>query len=222
MTRYHTVIFDLDGTLADTLGDLHTAVNYALAGFSMPLRTKEETRAAVGNGIRNLIFRSLPAETPDSVADAILSAFKTYYAEHLLEQTRPYNGIPALLAQLQRAGVRTAVATNKFDAGAKQICSVLFGGLIDIVRGEEESCPRKPSPEIIGKILSDLGSEIEGTLLVGDSGVDAETAGNAGIDFLAVTWGFRTKEQLAEAGAVCFAESAEDIARFVLGEGVDM
>lgn len=217
MIKFHTVIFDLDGTLADTIGDLHTAVNYALARFSMPPRTESETRAAIGNGVRSLIVRSLPEETPPVAAEAVFSEFKAYYAEHLLVRTRPYAGMPELLVRLREQGMRVAVASNKFDAGAKKICSHLFGGLIDFVCGETENRPRKPSPDMVAHILAALGSERQGTLLVGDSGVDAETAKNAGVEFLAVTWGFRTREQLAAAGARCFADTAEEIERFVLG-----
>ncbi len=217
MERYHTVIFDLDGTLADTIGDLHAAVNHALAHFSMPLRSEAETRAAIGSGVRNLIVRSLPPETPENAADAVLAVFKAYYAEHLLDPTRPYDGVPELIACLRRRGVRLAVASNKFDAGTKRICSGLFGESFDAVCGETEGCPRKPAADIVERILTRLGGERQGTLLVGDSDVDAETAKNAGVDFLAVTWGFRSREQLAAAGARRFAETAEEIERSVLG-----
>ncbi len=209
------VLFDLDGTLANTIGDLHCAVNHALAQAHLPQRTKAETLAAVGNGIRRLIDLSLPAGTPAETADSVFEAFRSYYASHLLVHTEPYPGIPALLTRLKAAGIRIGVVSNKFDAGTQAICKGLFPDLTDVVSGEIAGCPRKPAPDLPLRLLSSLRVLPEDALFVGDSEVDAATARSAGMRFLAVTWGFRTHAQLAAAGARCFADSPNDIARVV-------
>ena len=217
MSQYHTVIFDLDGTLADTVGDLNAAVNAALTMHGMPTHTIDETRAAVGNGIRNLIVRSAPEGTDEATCDALLADFRAYYRAHLLVNTVAYPGMVELLKNLKAAGIRLAVASNKFQAGTKEIFDGLFYGLAEEVHGETENCPRKPDPQIVRNILTNLGVTTEGTLLVGDSEVDVQTAKNAGVDFLAVPWGFRTRKELETAGAENFAETAEAIRLFVLG-----
>ncbi len=211
------VLFDLDGTLANTIGDLHCAVNHALAQAHLPQRTKAETLAAVGNGIRRLIDLSLPAGTPAETADSVFEAFRSYYASHLLVHTEPYPGIPALLTRLKAAGIRIGVVSNKFDAGTQAICKGLFPDLTDVVSGEIAGCPRKPAPDLPLRLLSSLRVSPENALFVGDSEVDAATARSAGMRFLAVTWGFRTHAQLAATGARCFADSPNDIARVVFG-----
>lgn len=216
MKKFHTVIFDLDGTLADTLGDLNGAVNAALMQHGFPERSLEETRAAIGNGIRNLIERSAPAGTDAVICDSLLKKFRAYYREHLLVRTVAYPGMVELLQTLRDAGVRIAVASNKFDAGTKEIFCGLFGDTAEVVRGETEDCPRKPAPDIIDRILTELGVPKEGTVLVGDSEVDIKTAQNAGIEVIGVTWGFRSPEQLLAAGAEKFADTAEEIRRLVL------
>ena len=216
MKKFHTVIFDLDGTLADTLGDLNGAVNAALTQQGFPERSLEETRADIGNGIRNLIERSAPAGTDAALCDILLNDFRAYYREHLLVKTVAYPGMVELLQTLRDAGVRIAVASNKFDAGTKEIFFGLFGDAAEVVRGETEDCPRKPAPDIIDRILAELDVPKEGTVLVGDSDIDIKTAKNAGIEALAVTWGFRSREQLAAAGAEHFADTAEEIRRFIL------
>ena len=216
MPKFHTVIFDLDGTLADTVGDLNAAVNAALVQFGFPTRTLEETRADVGNGIRNLIVRSTPEGTEEATCDAVLAAFRAYYREHLLVETVAYSGMVELVRELKDAGVKMAVASNKFQAGTEEIFRGLFADLIEEVRGETENCPRKPDPAIIQRILNNLGSDKAGSVLVGDSEVDLKTAQNADIDVIAVTWGFRSREQLASAGAEQFADTAAELRDLLL------
>ena len=216
MPKFHTVIFDLDGTLADTVGDLNAAVNAALVQFGFPTRTLEETRADVGNGIRNLIVRSAPKGTDDATCDAALAAFRAYYREHLLVKTAAYPGMVELVRELKEAGVKMAVASNKFQAGTEEIFHGLFADLIEEVHGETENCPRKPDPTIVYRILANLNSDTEGSVLVGDSEVDIKTAQNAGIDVLVVTWGFRSREQLTLAGAEKFADTAAELRDLLL------
>ena len=216
MKKFHTVIFDLDGTLADTLGDLNEAVNVALTKHGFPVRSLEETRAAIGNGIRNLIERSATAGIDSATCDVLLNDFRAYYREHLLVKTVAYPGMVELLQTLREAGVRIAVASNKFDAGTKEIFYGLFGETAEVVRGETEDCPRKPAPDIIDRILAELDVPKEGTVLIGDSDIDIKTAQNAGIEVIGVTWGFRSREQLAAVGAKKFADTADELRRFLL------
>lgn len=215
MKPYKAVLFDLDGTLADTLGDLRDAVNASLLQLQFPVHTTEEIQAAVGNGVRNLILRSLPADASAS-ADQALALFRTYYAKHLLVHTRPYPGIPAQLAQLKAAGLRLGVVSNKYDAAVQTICSALFPGTFDVICGETPDCPRKPAPDLPLRAAALLHVTPAETLFVGDSETDVQTAQNARMDVLAVTWGFRSRAQLRAAGAQNLADQAEEIAPFVL------
>lgn len=215
MKPYKAVLFDLDGTLADTLGDLRDAVNNALQQLRFPLRSSAEIQAAVGHGVRNLILQSLPADAA-TCADQALAFFRSYYAEHLLVHTQPYPGIPAQLAQLKAAGIRLGVVSNKYDAAVQTICSGLFPDTLDVICGETPDCPRKPAPDLPLRAAALLHVSPAETLFVGDSETDVQTAMHAHMDLLAVTWGFRTREQLLAAGAQHFADQAEEIARFVL------
>ena len=149
--------------------------------------------------------------------DAVHKRYSEFYAQHCREHTEPYPGIPALLTRLKAAGIRIGVVSNKFDAGTQAICKGLFPDLTDVVSGEIAGCPRKPAPYLPLRLLSSLRVLPEDALFVGDSEVDAATARSAGMRFLAVTWGFRTHAQLAAAGARCFADSPNDIARVVFG-----
>lgn len=216
MLPYDAVIFDLDGTIADTLADLHAAVNHALAAFNMPLRTIEQTRATVGNGIRNLIMRSMP-EGSDQV-DEVLASFRAFYKDHLLVNTGVYPGTVELVRELRRNGVKLAVASNKFQAGTQAICEALYPDLIDTIFGESPDRPRKPDPAIVREILRSLDTAPSRAVLVGDSDVDVKTARNAGIDVVAVTWGFRSREQLVAAGADRIVDTAAALKTELLGE----
>ncbi|MBO4466689.1 MAG: HAD-IA family hydrolase [Bacteroidales bacterium] len=201
------VLFDLDGTLIDTLEDLSEAVNHALALRGLPLHTLDEYRGMVGHGVRSLVAQALEAswkEIPDqardeeeALVDAALADFKEYYQAHIDVHTRPYPGIPELLADLQAHGVQLAVVSNKFQEGTEYLIKRLFPD-IDFVAilGNRPGWPLKPSPEIVEDVLSRAGVSPEDALLVGDSPTDMRTAANGGIDALAVTWGYRTAEEL--------------------------
>ena len=195
------VIFDLDGTLLDTLGDLRGAVNAALEMRSLPPRTMEEVRAFVGNGVRNLMKRALPQGAPDEEIDAALADFKAYYAEHLCDETRPYDGIPELFSQLRQRGVKTAVLSNKLDSASKQLIEHYFPGQVDVVFGERSGVPRKPDPSSCNEVVELFGVPKEQILYVGDSDVDMQTAKNAGLTAVGVTWGFRERSVLLDGGA---------------------
>ena len=198
------ILFDLDGTLLDTLGDLHASTNAVLQAFAYPTRTIDEVRQFVGNGARRLIEQAVPAGE-ESRVDEVLAAFQTYYAAHCDILTRPYPGIPELLASL--AGkYPLAVVSNKPDRAVKELANIYFPALY--ARGESADCPRKPAPDMVHMAMQALGADR--CIYVGDSEVDVLTAKNAGVPCLSVTWGFRDEQTLRAAGAQFFCHGAED------------
>ncbi len=211
---YELIVFDLDGTLLDTLDDLQAAVNAALEKFSLPRRSKEEVCAFVGNGIVKLMQRAVGAETPDF--EKILDEFKQYYAAHCADCTRPYAGVLALLADLKNCGKKLALLSNKADFAVKKLAKTYFGDVFDSVVGENEAAgiQKKPAPDSLFLIMERLGASKENTLYVGDSEVDIQTAKNADVDCLSVTWGFRNKAFLRENGARNFADTPQEALRF--------
>lgn len=207
------VIFDLDGTLLDTIGDLAVACNAVLARHELPQHTYEEYRHFVGNGIMRLVERALPDElrTAETVA-RVRADFVTYYTEHIDVHTRPYEGIPALLDALRRQGVRLAVASNKFQAGTEKLIRMFFPDIpFAAVLGQRPGVPLKPDPAVVEEILSLTGTPRERVLFVGDSGVDMLTAAAAGIASAGVTWGFRTREELLESGAQHIVDRPQEL-----------
>ena len=196
-----TVIFDMDGTLLDTLEDLTDATNVGLAHGGYPARTLEEIRRFVGNGVHTLMVKALPQEASKADVEHCLTAFKEYYAQHWQDKTAPYAGIVPLLAELRRRGIKTAVISNKYEQAVVELCRDYFPGSFDAIRGEREGVPRKPAPEGIYSILDELGAEKRSTVYVGDSEVDMATAKNAGLKSVGVTWGFRSRALLEEKGA---------------------
>lgn len=199
------ILFDLDGTLLDTLGDLHGATNAVLRQFGYPERTKEEVRQFVGNGARRLIEQAVPAGEGHRVEE-VLAAFQTYYAAHCDILTAPYPGIPELLASLGKK-YPLAVVSNKPDRAVKELAKIYFPGLY--ARGESADCPRKPAPDMVRIAMQALGAE--NCVYVGDSEVDVLTAQNADVPCLSVTWGFRDVETLKNAGAAYLCRRAEDV-----------
>ena len=197
------VIFDLDGTLLNTIGDLAVACNAMLALRALPQHTYEEYCHFVGNGILRLVERALPEplRTPENVALA-RADFVKYYTEHIDVHTKPYAGIPELIDDLHRRGILLAVASNKFQAGTEKLIRLFFPAApFAVVFGQREGVPLKPDPAVVGEILARTGVTREETLYVGDSGVDMETAAAAGVRSVGVTWGFRSREELVQAGA---------------------
>lgn len=197
------VIFDLDGTLIDSLEDLGAAVNHALSLRGLPLHTRGEYRRMVGHGVRNLVEKALEASVgtgpfPSEEVDAALADFKEYYSAHIDVHTRPYPGIPELLADLQAAGVRLAVASNKFQEGTERLIRSLFPDIQFVaILGNRPGYPLKPAPEIVQEVLRKADIGPSDAVMVGDSPTDMRTAANDGIEGLAVTWGYRTADELA-------------------------
>lgn len=211
------VIFDLDGTLLDTLDDLADAVNWALEQEQLPRRTREEVRAFVGNGIRNLIERAVPTGTEAAQTDRVFAGFKARYAGHCADKTRPYPGILELLARLRAEGIRTAVVSNKADFAVQTLCRDYFPGLVDCAVGERAGIPKKPAPDSVQEVLRALEIPREQAVYVGDSDVDVLTARNAGMDGILVLWGFRDRQTLERAGAKTFAATAEELCAALIG-----
>ena len=207
------IIFDLDGTLLNTIDDLGYACNYALEKTGYPTFPIEEYPAKVGNGINNLIRRALP-ET-ERTEENVLRAkeyFVPYYNEHNCDYTRPYEGINEVLTTLKTQGHQLAVASNKYQAATEKIVNHFFPGLFDVIFGEREGVERKPNPQIVLDILSTLNSK-HSILYIGDSLVDYETAKNADVPFIACSWGFVAREKLMEVGIEHIIDRPEDIFR---------
>jgi phosphoglycolate phosphatase len=203
MTQKDTVIFDLDGTLLDTLQDLKNSVNYALAENGLPERTLDEIRLFVGNGIRLLIERAVPADTELTVIDQVFDRFKRHYAVHCNDYTKPYDGIMELLQALKDRGIRMAIVSNKADFAVKELAHIYFDDLITVAIGEKESegIRKKPAPDTVNEALEELGSCRENAVYVGDSEVDIATAANSKMDAILCDWGFRDRSCLEENGA---------------------
>lgn len=213
------IVFDLDGTLLNTIGDLSAAVNHALEASCLPLHTEEEYLKMVGHGVRNLVTSALPEELrSDGAIDSHLSVFKDYYSLHIDVLTRPYPGIPELLSELSDAGVRLAVASNKFQAGVELLMARFFPGLSFVsMMGNGPGAPLKPDPAIVRSAVVAAGVEdMSGVMMVGDSATDINTGKNAGVRSVGVSWGFRPKESLVAAGADFVADSVEELRDFLL------
>lgn len=215
--KYKAVIWDLDGTLLDTLQDLASAVNHSLEAFGLPLRSVEEVRTFVGNGIRKLIDRAVPAGTDPATADGVFGEFRTYYAAHCSDTTAPYEGIPGLLADLARAGVKMAIVSNKADFAVQDLTRHYFGDKIAVAVGAREDMPKKPAPDMVEYALTALGITKGEAVYVGDSEVDVITARNTGMDCLSVAWGFRSEEILRAAGATTILRTPQELKKAVLG-----
>ena len=213
MQQYHTYIFDLDGTLLDTLDDLAAAVNYALRSYGMPEHSREEVRRFVGNGVRMLMIRAIPDGERNPQFEEVFSTFRQYYLEHSLDRTRPYDGIPEMLARLKQRGCRLAVVSNKFDAATKELCRYFFTDTIEVAVGEHEAegIRKKPAPDTVNEALSQLGVDRLDAVYVGDSDVDLQTARNAGLPCISVLWGFRDKDFLLANGATTFIISPKEL-----------
>ena len=207
----NTVIFDLDGTILNTLDDLTDAVNFAMRSQGFPEHSAETVKNFVGNGIRKLIERSVPQDCSNEILEECHNSFCEYYKVHLNDKTSAYDGIMELLQDLQNLGFKTAVVTNKADFVAKVLCEKIFGDLITVTVGSNDSIKHKPYPDGTLKALEILGARAENAFFVGDSDVDVRTAQNARIDFIGVLWGFRDKAVLEGAGATVFAKNPQEL-----------
>lgn len=214
--KYKAVIFDLDGTVLNTIGDLAAAVNYALAQYKLPTHSVEDVRRMVGNGVANLIRRATPAEINDEKCAEILSVFKARYREHINNLTVPYEGVCEMLKALKDAGVYIGINSNKFDAALQNLCRIHFSGLYDYAVGESETTPKKPDPTAARRIMTAAGVSSAETLYVGDSSVDLDTARNAGIDAAWVSWGFRRESEMEGRVIPLAFHSAAELQAFLL------
>lgn len=213
--KYNAVIFDLDGTLLDTLEDLADAVNYALRSMQMPERSIEEIRAFVGNGVRRLLELAVPEGFANPRFDETFERFKEYYGMHCNDKTKPYEGILPLLQELKEEGFSLAIVSNKLDSAVKELSRIYFDNLVEVAIGEREGVQRKPAPDTVFAALEELSVSGECAIYVGDSDVDIMTAKNAGLPCISVLWGFRDRVFLEEQGACMFAEMPEGIKKYL-------
>lgn len=213
MKQYDTYIFDLDGTLLNTLDDLASAVNFALRSYGMPEHTRDDIRRFVGNGVRLLMIRAVPAGEQNPQYEEVFNTFRQYYMQHSLDTTRPYDGIQEVLLTLRQRGCRLAVVSNKFDAATKELCKYFFPHSIEVAVGEHEAegIRKKPAPDTVIEALSQLGVSVDNAVYVGDSDVDLQTARNAGLPCISVLWGFRDKDFLLAHGATTFITSPQEL-----------
>lgn len=198
--RYKVAIFDMDGTILDTLEDLADTVNYSLRTHHLPERSIDEVRNFVGNGIRKLIERAVPEGTDEKMMDEVFFTFHEYYKDHCAIKTKPYDGICEVIEKLRAQGVKTACVSNKADYAVKSLCEDYFKGLFDYTVGDKEGQRRKPYPDSVNEVLSFFGVDREDAVYIGDSEVDFETAKNACMDVIMVGWGFRSEEYLLSIG----------------------
>ena len=207
------VIFDLDGTLLNTLDDLADSTNYALSKFGYPTRTIEEVRQFVGNGVAKLIERAIPDGKNNSNFEKCLSIFKENYAQNMYNKTAPYNGIIEMLSNLKSKGIKIAVVSNKFDLAVKELCKIYFDKYIDFAAGENEAqgINKKPAPDTVLSVLRKFSFSPEDAIYVGDSDVDIMTAKNSNMPCISVTWGFRDEKFLLKSGATILINAPSEI-----------
>lgn len=216
--NYDLAVFDLDGTILDTLEDLHDSLNYALRQAGMPERTMDEVRRFVGNGIGLLIQRGVPDGTSVEAVEAVQNVFMPYYLEHCEDKTKPYPGIKKTLMIFRHVGIRLAVVSNKADTAVKELCDRYFPDLFDVAVGEREGIRRKPAPDTVNEVLRVLNVPRGRTVYIGDSEVDIQTARNAEIDCLSVLWGFRDEMYLREQGASTLIRTPHDLLAPIVGD----
>ena len=210
---YQTYIFDLDGTLLDTLGDLAASVNYALRTHGMPEHSIDDVRRFVGNGVRKLMERAIPDGADNPRFDETFATFRQYYMAHSLDTTRPYQGIPETLAALKARGCRLAVVSNKMLAATQSLCRHFFPDTIEVAIGEDEAAGirKKPAPDTVMAALKALGVGKDQAVYVGDSDVDILTAHYSGLPCISVLWGFRSRDFLLQNGAETFISAPEEL-----------
>ena len=223
--RYRLAVFDMDGTVLDTLADLRDACNYALAQCGFPERSTDEIRRFVGNGVERLISLACPEDATEEDRARVLEIYRPYYRAHASDQARSYPGIPELLRTLRDAGMHLAVVSNKPHPAVCDLCEVFFPRMFDVVIGESKERRRKPAPDMTDAAIAFVNDTLlRGTdmltrkdvVYIGDSEVDVETAKNAGVDLVAVSWGFRSADELRAAGAKTIVSDADELRRILL------
>lgn len=210
----NAAVFDMDGTILNTLDDLMDSTNFALKNNGLKERSLEEIRFFVGNGIQKLIERAVPQGTSKEVFEKVFADFKSHYKIHCADKTSYYDGIPSVIQTLRKMGVKTAVVSNKADFAVQELVEVYFKGLFDVALGEKTGVSKKPSPDMVNAALSVLGVEKETAFYIGDSDVDFETAKNSSLDFIGVSWGFRGRKFLENLGAKNIIDSPEELLNF--------
>lgn len=216
--KIDTVIFDLDGTLLNTLDDLHACFNHAIREFGYPERTKEEIRNFVGNGVQKALERALPENISQSELEKVVDCFKKYYSQNMNTYTKPYDGIEEMLKDLQSKGFKLGIVSNKFDDAVKALSKKYFGSSIAYAVGEGYGIRRKPEADGVNKVLSELKSKKENAIYVGDSEVDIQTAENSNLPCISVLWGFKDKDFLIKNGAKYIAATPKDIISIIENE----
>ena len=209
--KYELIVFDMDGTILDSLVDLKNSMNHTLRLHHMPERTLDEIRSFVGNGIRKLIERAVPAKTSDEKIDIIHKDFMKHYEVHCADFTKPYDGVIDLIKELRNRGYKTAVVSNKAHDAVLDLCVQYFPQLFDLAIGERPEIEKKPAPDMVNLALEQLQVSRENAVYIGDSDVDVATAVNSNLDMIAVDWGFRTREFLVEQGAEIIVSKPEEI-----------
>lgn len=215
--KYKAAIFDMDGTILNTLTDLQSAVNYALNKNGLPERTYEEVRFFVGNGILKLIQRAVPQNSSEKIIQQVYDDFTTYYKAHNADTTKPYEGITDAISELKKLGIKTAVVSNKADYGVQALVKDFFDGLFDAAIGQQEGLSTKPSADMVNLALTRLNVQNQDAVYIGDSDVDFETAKNSQMDFIGVDWGFRGREFLIKLGTQNIASTADDLISIITG-----
>lgn len=205
--NYDTYVFDLDGTLLSTLGDLAASCNHALRANGMPERTIDEVRRFVGNGVKKLMERAIPGGLDNPLFEKTFADFRQHYMHHNLDTTCPYPGVMEMLESLRSRGKKVAVVSNKFYAATQALCKHFFGDLVDVAIGEREGIRKKPAPDTVNEALAQMNVGKERAVYIGDSDVDIMTANNCGMPCISVLWGFRDYDFLVEHGATIFVTS---------------
>ena len=218
--KYELVIFDIDGTILYTLDDICDGVNTALEKHGLPVRSKDEIRRHIGNGIRHEIESSVPQGTDESTIDAVFHDFHAWYQIHCNDATRPYDGIVELLQELRNAGIHCAVVSNKADYAVKALNDIYFKGLLEAGVGEKDGIARKPAPDEVNEVLRLLDIDKKKAVYIGDSEVDIETAANAQMDCIAVAWGYRDHKWLQECGAEVIVDDVNQLKSLLLNESL--
>lgn len=212
---YNTIIFDLDGTLLDTLIDLANSVNFSLSKHNLPIRTQSEVRSYLGNGILKLMEHAVQDGQDNPNFGAAFQDFKEHYLANCNIKTKPYTGIMELLSELKGRGIKLAIVSNKHDTAVKSLCRLHFSDYIEVAIGESKGIKKKPAPDTVMQALEKLGSNKETAIYVGDSEVDFHTALNTGMDCVLVSWGFRDREQLEMLGASLIIDKPSELLKLI-------